>query len=164
MNEDLDLGEFIQRVDERLREQNLDTPITIFGNNEEPSVLGVGDITYTLNDEYIDALPTGLIGSRGEPGAIGDRTSVDFNWGRIDNTGTVTLDASTMATGVLRTQSDRLADYMQEYLSIRNNEMPMLINYNTSEREIQYDDIEAVILFREKLDRIIKQNYQNTRN
>lgn len=161
MNEDLGLGEFIQRIEESLQEQNIGTSIAVFGNRELDT-LQVGDISHTLNDEYADVLPTGLIGDRGEPGEIGNRP-INWNWGGIDNTGTVTLDVNTMSTGILRPQSDRLADYMQEYLSIRNGELPMLINYNTSEREVQFDDIEAVILFREKLDRIIKEHYRGVR-
>lgn len=156
MDEDLDLGEFIQNVEQRLREQNIETPIAVLGRRE-PDTLQVGNISYTLNDEYADVLPTGL--SRGEPGEIGERVPI-MDW---PTTGTVSLDANTMSTGVWRSTSDRLADYMQEYLSIRNGELPMLINYNTSEREVQFDDIEAVILFREKLDRIIKEHYRGDR-
>ena len=125
---------------------------------EEP-ITSLGD----LNNNRI------YVGDIGERGEMSPGNPYDANWdsvgvpGRfqIDNQGNIALRAQRIEPiSFQRSDQARLADFMEEYINMRNEENPMIINYNTCQRDVNYNNIEDVIMFREKLDRIIIQHYQ----
>lgn len=154
MEDDMDFGEIIADMEEGL---SVGTPYLNLLSNGELSIQAGGISTLDIGDTRTTVPVPEFADLRGE---IGYREPITpINW----DSEPIVMNASRMSTGVLRSVSDRMADYMQEYLSIRNNEMDMLINYNTVNRNVTYDDIEAVIMFREKLDRIITDHYRERR-
>lgn len=71
-----------------------------------------------------------------------------------------TPPSSEFQIGRITSPTERMADYMEDYLRNRNEENPIFINHNTSQRPIEYNDIADVIEFREYLDSKIKEYYQ----
>ena len=139
----------------------------------------------SFNDLLIEALETtsvevpitssGNLNNNIYVGAIGERGEMSpgnpyaVNWNSIgvpgqlgiNNQGDVSIRAQRIEPiSFQRSDQARLADFMEEYINMRNEENPMIINYNTCQRDINYNNIEDVIMFREKLDRIITQYYQ----
>lgn len=154
MEDDMDFGEIITDMEEDL---SIENPFLDVLSNGDISIRGGGITRLEVGDVRTTVPVPEFANLRGE---IGYREPTPIDWGVGE---AITMDVSRMSTGVLRTPYDRMADYMQEYLSIRNNEIDMVINYNTVNRNITYDDIEAVIMFREKLDRIITDHYRERR-
>lgn len=116
-----------------------------------------------------DNLNNIYVGAIGEGGEMSPGNPYDINWGSIGEPGRFEIDAQwniglraqrIEPIHFQRSDQARLADFMEEYINMRNEENPMIINYNTCQRDINYHNIEDVIMFREKLDRIITQYYQ----
>lgn len=79
----------------------------------------------------------------------------------ILNSRTATI--SGVASGILSTNSsiDRLTDYIEDYLRSRDAEAEnkFFINHHSCQREIEFNDINDVIEFRNYLDSVIKNHF-----
>ena len=139
-------------------------------NNEEQNISETDTLVATINGQElgtlqrIDYLTAGSLSLES-----GDSSASSFY---VNSTGDISL-TGTIGTGTLQlgeisnsqfarlsSPTERMAEYMEDYLRNRNAENPIFINYNTSQRPIEYNDIADVIQFREYLDSKIKEYYQ----
>lgn len=143
--------------------------ITATFNGQEIGTMNAEDISISRAD-LRERIPSFSMNSEGDVSINGN----NIRFGDIDSLyrGTLyddlrttaptvrTIGTGTISVGRITSPQQTMADYMEDYLRNRNAENPIFINHNTSQRPVEYNDINDVVEFRTYLDSIIKEYYQ----
>lgn len=140
--------------------------LTATFNGQEIGTMNIEDISVSRAD-LGERIPSFSMNSEGDVSINGNNVRFGdieslysgTSYSTITTAPTVsTIRAGTISVGPSPQQT--MADYMEDYLRNRNAENPIFINHNTSQRPVEYNDINDVVEFRTYLDSIIKEYYQ----
>lgn len=119
----------------------------------------INTVTARLNGQEVGRLETATLTTTYNSNDDSRQLSSSIsNW---QNIGTINLEPNIQPTR--RIDFVELDNYLEEYIKNRNQENVLFINHNTSLRPINYNNIEDLINFRDKIDERIKEHYKNNR-
>ena len=120
----------------------------------------INTVTARLNGQEVGRLESAVLTTTYNSNDDSRQLSSSIsNWQRM---GTINLEPSNIQP-TRRIDLLQLDNYLEDYIKNRNQENALFINHNTSLRPINYNNIEDLVNFRDKIDERIKEHYKNNR-